>query len=104
MMEFLGITLEVEKLDDGEEALFTSNQAEGAIPNKKRVTKHLSEPTDYIKTGTLGTVIGSVAIPKEAQPLMRAAIGVEPTYAYWVKFDVDKRPLFVLDYKIKQLD
>lgn len=66
--------------------MFTRDEAPGAFPNGTRVFKSQSEPGDSHPTGTMGTILGSMAapdIPKiyfvEWDPNPRVAIAVVET-------------------------
>ncbi len=42
---------------------FTTEQAEGALPNGTRIEKTKSEPKDATPGGTPGTILGSISHP-----------------------------------------
>jgi hypothetical protein len=71
---------------------YTTDQAEGAIPNKTRIVKVKSEKGDTNPVGTRGVVIGSVSAELDGKPVI----------GYFVAWDHQPDvPVFCADFKIK---
>lgn len=76
-------------------AVFTREQAEGALPNGTRVVKIKAEEGDGHAVGERATVIGSVSHPE----IMNGII------AYFVSWDdMPNVPVGVVDWKIAALE
>lgn len=87
-----------------DEKLDMTQQAEGAILNGNKVEKVNAEELDTHPNGTIGTVIGSFAIPPEAlveaPPILKNV-----KFGYFVTWDNSsiKQPVFCVDFKIKEV-
>lgn len=74
-------------------AVFTRQQAEGAIPNGSRIVKSKMEDDDAHKIGDKGTVIGSISHPE----VLNGMIG------YFVEWDdMPGVPVGVVGWKISR--
>jgi hypothetical protein len=79
------------ELHEGWTGLFTRQQAEGALPNKTRISKVRTEAADGHPIGTQGTVLGSISHPD---------VGM----GYFVEWDPHPRTaVFVVSWKIAAL-
>jgi hypothetical protein len=82
-------------------AVYSRDQAEGAIPNGTRVKKVAGDVGDAHPIGALATVLGSMgpvpdssALPGPRRP--------GPRYGYFVRFDGEgERAIFIADFKIE---
>lgn len=84
-------TLRNIKEQPGYQGVFTTDQAEGAIPNGTRIVKTWKETGDMTPLGAQGTVLGSV---------YERRLG----YGYFVEWDhFPKRAVFVSEKKIDRL-
>jgi hypothetical protein len=79
---------------------YTTDQAEGAIPNGERVIKVNSEPGDSNPNGTGGVVIGSIAVPKKAQDTLQR---YDVKHGYFIEWDTFPAPVFVVDIKVQHV-
>jgi hypothetical protein len=78
---------------------FTKHQATGALPNGTRIEKTNSEPGDGHQDGATGTVIGSLAAPKD--------FPLPDRFAYFVAWDEDPGaglPVGIREGRIKELN
>ena len=78
------------------EVAFTTEHAEGALPNGTRVEKTLSKPGDTHVDGAKATVLGSLGpIPWEDMPRV---------YGYFVEWDdYPGIPAFVAGHRLREV-
>lgn len=74
------------------EVIFTTNQAQGAIPNGTRVKKINSTTEDTHGDGACAIVLGSIG------PIYQAGL---PLYGYFVRWDNLEPPVFIQGNRIK---
>lgn len=81
-----------------------NGQAEGAIPNGRRIRKVREEAGDGTAVGSLGTVLASHAAPREQEKLQPPG-APRVTYFYFVEWDwLRGQPVGVVDWKIEEVD
>ena len=80
---------------------YTTNQAEGAIPNGTVVEKIRSDETDTHKDGALAIVVGSIGPYHMIQGKIPG-----PLYGYWVLWaDMNPTcPVFIAGHRIRIKD
>lgn len=77
---------------------YTSEQAEGAIPNGTLVAKRASEPGDGTPDGTHGTVLGSIDGMAFDPEMCRR---LDARFMYWVEWSISPRvAVAVVDRKV----
>lgn len=82
--------------DDPDEnlAIYSTEEAKGAMPNGTRIIKTNSEPGDGHPDGTPGVIVGSMG------PAFVEKVGRE-AYLYFIKWRDFPVPVGTADYKIK---
>lgn len=93
-------------LPNGQTAVWSTNQAPGAMENGARVKKAVYEPRDRHPVGARGTVVGSLATPDGSQIKLGPGIPAI-TFIYFVMWDDDglmSIPIAINDYKIEEAD
>lgn len=83
-------------------AVYSTEQAEGAIANGTRIVKCLDEPGDKHKIGDQGVVIGSIDARDVPDPPL--IDGKRSDYLYFVEWDdFPEAPICVVSLKIEPL-
>lgn len=84
-------------------ALYLIGQADGAIPNGRRIIKQTSDPDDAHAVGCEGIVLSSIATPAEliGNPATLGPQGQQIRFGYFIAWDdMPTIPVMTSDYKI----